>query len=482
MNRRPMVETPPFKIDALLARWLLGAALLAIVAWGIGSAPILSHNEVRRMVVAQEIVRNGHWLLPTMNGELYITKPPLYTWLQAALATLFHSTSPGVLRLPSVLSALGLLWLLHGFVGRHAGSRQAWLAVLVLGTSQLFVMHARNAEIEMLLALFNTTALFLAWEFLRSGRRLLLYLAWISLGLAVMTKGPVALLFFVPPVLIYGLLVERPALKCLVTPLGWGLFLLVALPWYLYVYLSVDQETIHAILQRDIVAKVRKAGAPFYTYLEVIAGGFLPWLLVFFVQPPKRLWRRLRQSGAEAWLAWAVLVPVVIMSAFGAKHGKYILPLFPAMAGWLGIELGRWLEKAGERGRRLLAGTALLMLFGTALFHLVLAPIVWKHRYEAIEPIVEQVQQAGLPLVSFRQTPIQLVYYYGQPIEVVDLEKLWELRQRGQPFLLLADSRFWKRLEPLHLEVVREWPVYLKKKRKVRLYRVAPEGNSVPVA
>jgi len=467
-------------IDSPYLRWLLGVVLLAIIAWGTWSAPILSHNEARRMVVAQEIVRTGNWLLPTMNGELYITKPPLYTWLQAAFANLFHSTSVGVLRLPSVLSALGLLWLLHGFVQRHAGSRQAWFALLVLGTSQLFVMHARNAEIEMLLALFNTAALFLAWEFLRSGRRPLLCLAWISLGLAVMTKGPVALLFFIPPILLYGLLVERRALKCLVTPLGWGLFLMVALPWYLYVYLAVDPETIHAILQRDIVAKVRKAGAPFYTYLEVIAGGFLPWLFVFFIQPPKLLWRRLRQPGVEAWLAWAVLVPTVIMSTFGAKHGKYLLPLFPAMAGWLGIELARWYETAGVQGRRLLVGAALVMLSGTLLFHTVLAPIVWKHRYQAIEPIVQKVRRVGLPLVAFRQTPIQLVYYFGEPVKVVDLEKLQELRHHGQPFLLLADSRFWKRLEPLHLEVVGEWPVYLKKKRKARLYRVTPDSSALP--
>jgi 4-amino-4-deoxy-L-arabinose transferase-like glycosyltransferase len=35
--------------------------------------------EARNFVTAREMVNDHHWLVPTMNGELRITKPPLPT-------------------------------------------------------------------------------------------------------------------------------------------------------------------------------------------------------------------------------------------------------------------------------------------------------------------------------------------------------------------------------------------------------------------
>lgn len=459
---------PPLRLGLLLA-------LAAILFWNLWSAPILSHNEARRMVVAQEILRSGQWLLPTMNGELYITKPPLYTWLQALLAKLTGSTAPGVLRLPSTLSAVALLVALFRFVTRHEGRQAAWLAVLVLGTSQLFVLHARNAEIEMLLTLWCALALMLAWDHLRLGGRWRLAAAWACQGLAILTKGPVALLFFVPPVLVYGALVERRAWRLLTWPPGWLICLGVALPWYLYVWLHVDRAVIDAILQRDILAKVhRKGGAPFYSYLGVIAGGFLPWLAVFFL-PGRRTLAALRARPLEAWLAAGSLVPLVILSMFSAKHGKYALPMFPILAAWTGLRLADWGEQAAPRARRLFQATAVVMLAGTLAFHAWLAPVVWKHRHQALPSIVARLEAETLPVYAYRARPIQLIYLLGRPVPVVDAEGLAALRRSSRPFLLLADSRYESDPALAGLRQVAHWPVYLKKRRGLGLYRFEPD-------
>ena len=39
--------------------------------------------ESRNIVTAREMVYDGHWIVPTMNGELRLEKPPLPTWLTA---------------------------------------------------------------------------------------------------------------------------------------------------------------------------------------------------------------------------------------------------------------------------------------------------------------------------------------------------------------------------------------------------------------
>jgi hypothetical protein len=40
--------------------------------------------EARNFVTAREMAVEGHWLIPTMNGELRIAKPPLPSWITAA--------------------------------------------------------------------------------------------------------------------------------------------------------------------------------------------------------------------------------------------------------------------------------------------------------------------------------------------------------------------------------------------------------------
>ena len=41
--------------------------------------------EARNLATAQEMVKNGNYLLPTMNGELRLEKPPLPTWIAAGI-------------------------------------------------------------------------------------------------------------------------------------------------------------------------------------------------------------------------------------------------------------------------------------------------------------------------------------------------------------------------------------------------------------
>ena len=42
--------------------------------------------EERNVVTAREMVRDGNWLVPTMNGQLRLEKPPLPTWVAGASA------------------------------------------------------------------------------------------------------------------------------------------------------------------------------------------------------------------------------------------------------------------------------------------------------------------------------------------------------------------------------------------------------------
>ena len=46
-------------------------------------------NEPTRVAVAQDMLRTGNWITPTLHGKLYLTKPPLMNWLIAASGAVF---------------------------------------------------------------------------------------------------------------------------------------------------------------------------------------------------------------------------------------------------------------------------------------------------------------------------------------------------------------------------------------------------------
>ena len=45
------------------------------------------HGEARRAEVSREMVASGNWVVPHLNGEPFVTKPPLYYWAAAAAFT-----------------------------------------------------------------------------------------------------------------------------------------------------------------------------------------------------------------------------------------------------------------------------------------------------------------------------------------------------------------------------------------------------------
>jgi 4-amino-4-deoxy-L-arabinose transferase-like glycosyltransferase len=95
------------------------------------------------------MLASGDWLVPTLNQQVYISKPPLLYWLAGITALLFDSASEWVVRLPS---ALAITWLSFFAMRRHFGLTPAVFTVLILITSAGFASFSRRAEIEMLLA------------------------------------------------------------------------------------------------------------------------------------------------------------------------------------------------------------------------------------------------------------------------------------------------------------------------------------------
>jgi len=459
--------------------WFAFAGSVMIYFWGIWQIPVLTHNEGRRMIVVQEMLARHNYLIPTINHELYLEKPPLFYWLALPFALLFKSTAEWVLRLPSALLAFGFTWLLFQRVGKHIGRWPGLFSALILITCLHFSNFSRLAEIPTALTVCCASAILFYFDYMQKPEQKgFLYLSYLSIGLGFLTKGPVALVFFVPPILVFGMLQKnRQALKGLVFIRGWLIFALSAFPWFLYVLTSLDKGQLGGVIQKDIVHKVAGTAdsGPFYLYLLVLLGCLAPWSLVLAYKTKSNI-KTLFSTSNYAYFGYAFLVPLVIMTFFSAREANYIVPILPPAAIFLGIWVARFFEGLNRSWknklnlRLSLAVGALVMVH--ILYYSVVMPRLSRYKYEAFEPVISTIKKhpESIPVYGYNNLFYQLIYYYGHPIPRIGEKEVEGMILKESPFILIAENKHWDQLKGLDLSILMEYRPFINKKRAVRVY------------
>ena len=94
------------KLRSMKALWLIPICL--ITSFVNNSVIIPDIMESRNIITAREMVYDGHWMIPTMNGELRLEKPPLPTWL-TAVAEMISADDIGLQRAMAGLASVMLV-------------------------------------------------------------------------------------------------------------------------------------------------------------------------------------------------------------------------------------------------------------------------------------------------------------------------------------------------------------------------------------
>ncbi len=455
---------------------LLGTVLLLF--WGLSSMPLAGINEGRRALTALEMVRNGNWLIPTMNGHFYIDKPPMLYWLMVISAKIFQSTSEWVFRLPSALAAFATCALLYRSARKYINNDIAILSILILATSLSFTRSAHRAEIEILLTFFCFAANIFFFDFYMSKKKIFLWLSYLSMGLALLTKGPVALVFFVPPLLLFGLLNRKSVIwRGLFFWPGWLLMLAIGISWYVAIWFSAAGPLLRQVIEIDIVGKSLGGlsdSKPFYIYTINLLGIFAPWTLIALFRAKK--FKLLFSNQPTTYFTLLMIVPLVIMSLIASKHNKYILPLFPPLALFLAVFLrdfyGWLIERYQPDGDKYFTRFAIFLIVVYLLFFAVLEPRIYRYRTSAFKPLIAKIHEVDrlAPIYCLGEKKfLQLLFYYERPIPSLNISEINEMLAAKKKFLLLAESHSWPLLPPTGLNTIFELKPFRSKDRAVKL-------------
>ncbi len=347
---------PPGRFDGVVhelceahpTRWLLLLAGVVYLPW-LGAEPVYTTLEGLRMVPAREMLATGDWVVPRLNGDPYLAKPPLVYWAIATLSAPIGDVTIVSGRLVSVLSMIGTMLLVAAFGRRHLGPRAGFLAAVITGFAALAFEKGSRAELEALLLVTSTGGLLALYEACRSPRHRAraTLLAGLGIGLAILTKGPVPLIAFATAGAALVAVAESRLLALRTVAAAGALALLVCVPWVAALFSTFEQGELSRVLQVEVFQRVESADAvneePFYYYLVALARGMAPWSLLLpgLAVLAQRDARTGKGPLFAFLMAWSVAT-LLALSISSGKETRYLLPTYPA---WALLVAWGWCER-----------------------------------------------------------------------------------------------------------------------------------------
>ncbi len=338
---------------------LILATLYLCYFHNLDAIGLVGPDEPRYAWIARDMAESGDWVTPRLYGKPWFEKPVLYYWGAAAGFKLF-GVSEKAARLPSaicaLLATLSTAWLAWRFYG--AGTAR-WLLLLLPATVGM-IGFSHAAATDMPFSGMLTIAMVIAASIIglvpptgysihsptvsrytnaRRGGVIELLLFGFFLGLAVLAKGPAAILLSGSAVLSWAACTKRwrHAWRCL-HPVAIASFCTTALPWYIIcAQRNPDFFRVFIIehnFKRFLTPEFQHI-QPFWYYLPIVLIAFLPWILALLFSAGTgivRLVRGERLSPSSTFLLCWALSCLLFFSISKSKLPGYILPSIPAIA------------------------------------------------------------------------------------------------------------------------------------------------------
>jgi len=175
---------------------LIGVLGLVIFASFNGQSHLFDWDEINFAEAAREMIVTGNYSLVQINYEPFWEKPPLFFWLQALCMNLFGINEFSA-RLPNAIAGAITAITLYSIGRKNFSNSFGWLWALAYSTPLLPVLYFKSGIIDPWFNLFIFYGAYATWKsvYNADGKHLRWALiAGASIGLGIMTKGPVALL------------------------------------------------------------------------------------------------------------------------------------------------------------------------------------------------------------------------------------------------------------------------------------------------
>ena len=303
----------------------------------LGHVHLFDWDEINFAESAREMLLTHNYRTVTINFEPFYEKPPLFIWLQA-LSMHYFGINEFAARLPNAIC--GIVTLLAVFnVGRYVFKSQLGvLWALMFACSILPQVYFKSGIIDPVFNLFIFLGIFFLYKVTlfndfedaktrRRNRRWNLLLSAIFIGLATLTKGPVAILLVVLTATAYFIL-NRGKLKIELSEMivWWFLIFLVVLGW---LSLESKQSGITFVTEflkyqmRLFSTEDAGHGGPFFFHFVILLIGVFPASALIFDAFKKNVNDDPDQVFFKRWMIYLLLVVIIVFSIVQTKIIHY---------------------------------------------------------------------------------------------------------------------------------------------------------------
>lgn len=300
--------------------------------------PIVRTQEARVLETARQMLDAADWqgwLLPQLNGEPRLRKPPLCYWYTAASFNLFGTVNEWAGRVPALLIAWAAVVVTYLFGRDLGGRRLGFFAAAIFATGTLFLRFARSTETDVpamlgVLVAFRAIARATAPEATRGLTFAQFHVAALGIAFAALSKGgpalfPVAFLLL----LSIGERSWRP-IVAFARSGAWLTALALIVPWYAYVALAPGGEQVRE--EVGVVLGGSNHFGLFYEYVGPLALAVVPWT-GWLVLALIAAWATRRTPDRARRIAVFAIAGVAIPLSLALNVQRhYLVPILPMTA------------------------------------------------------------------------------------------------------------------------------------------------------
>ena len=312
-------------------RWHLPLLLLVFCcSFFINNGAIFADiMESRNIITAREMVYDHNWLVPTMNGELRLEKPPLPTWI-AAITEMISPDNLPLQRAMAGFAAVMLVLFFYKFATKLTGNRTyALVSSLVLCTSYNIILMGRTATWDIYCHAFMMGAIYY------------LYLA--------LRQNPYALLLpFVCAYILYYRKETQMKGKWIALAVMILIGIVLSTWWYAYIYIY-HQEMASYVFHKESSSWSNHNVRSWYYYWQFFLETGV-WSLLTLTTLLVPFWKKRVESSKEYLfcLSWMLLI-LFFLSLLPEKKTRYLLPILLPAALTMGHLFVYWIRQAKQK-------------------------------------------------------------------------------------------------------------------------------------
>jgi len=326
---------------------------IVLISSNIGGLFIYALDEAKNASCAREMMETKEWVVPTFNYEMRTDKPPLHYYFMIGAYSIFGVNAFSARFFSVIMGVLTMLSIWY-LATRYYGNRTSLYTSIVLLSSLHYILQFHMAVPDPYLIFLITLGFVTFYMFFIENKPAFLLISYISFGMGVLTKGPVAIML--PGIAILAFLLFNRTFSwnyfLKLKPL-WILAVLVLIiaPWFILVAIKTEGAWTSDFFFKHNLERYTNTmeghGSIFLATPLMLLIGLLPFS-IFFIQAYRHGWIQRKKDHLLIYSAIISLTFIVFFAFSKTKLPNYTVPAYPFVA----LLIGRYLDVLQDNFQR----------------------------------------------------------------------------------------------------------------------------------